>query len=108
MRALYIHLHCAKENGKSPIVAKLEAAAAALESGPSAMNDADGVIDPSRDEANEQLEALDINSLRFTNDKTQAVYVSYNMLINLLKFHTNLHRLESLSNQSCTASNVPQ
>ena len=90
MRALYIHLHCAKENGKSPIVAKLEAAAAAaeaaataaaLESGPSAMNDADVVIDPSRDEANTQLEVLDINSLRFTNEKTQAVYVSYNMYI---------------------------
>lgn len=100
MRALFIHLHCAKENGKSPIVAQMEAAAAAaavtaaaaaVESGPADLNEANGVIDPSTTEANTQLEALDIASLHFTNEQTQSVYVSGNLYIYLLKCHTLVH-----------------
>ncbi|KAF3336028.1 hypothetical protein FCM35_KLT20535 [Carex littledalei] len=107
MRALYIHLHCAKEDGKSPIVAQMEAAAAAaaaaaavtaaaaaVESRPVYPNEANGVIDPSTDEANTQLESLDINSLQFTNDQTQAVYVSDNMYIYSLKCHPSFTLLE--------------
>lgn len=94
MRALYIHFHCAKVNGKSPIVAKMEAATAAANaaaeggSGPSEINEDAGLIDPSGNEVNTQLEALDMNSLQFTNEKTQEVYVSFNMYIYLLKFLT--------------------
>ncbi|KAF3326481.1 Plant transposase (Ptta/En/Spm family) [Carex littledalei] len=100
MRALFIHLHCAKENGKSPIVAQMEAAAAAaavtaaaaaVESGPADLNEANGVIDPSTTEANTQLEALDIASLHFTNEQTQSVYASGNLYIYLLKCHTLVH-----------------
>ena len=110
MRALYIHLHCAKENGKSPIVAKMEAANAAaeaaaasatLESGPAGEHDANGVIDPSRNEANTHLEALEIDSLKFTNDNTQAIYVSGNLYIYSLKFHTSKHNLT----HKCTLTN---
>jgi hypothetical protein len=91
MRALFIHLHCAKENGKPPIVAKMEAAnaaaAVALESGPAEGHDANLIIDPNRNEATTQLEALDIDSLKFTNEKTQEVYVSGNLYCFSLIFH---------------------
>jgi hypothetical protein len=69
------------------LLQKLETAAAATAAAADAdssaavgseINDANGVINPSTNEADTQLDALDINSLKFTNSKSQEVYVSCN------------------------------
>jgi len=77
MTELYLHLHCRRQNGKSPIVARMEAASTGA--GPTENSDANVLMDTSTEESNCTIEALDINSLQFTNRKTQAVYVSCNM-----------------------------
>lgn len=79
MRELFIHLHCRRDSqGKSPIVAKLEAAAAAEKLRAEQMENADaiGLINPSTEEIPTGTEELDVNTLQFNNTKTEAIYVS--------------------------------
>lgn len=79
MRDLFIHLHCRRDSkGKSPIVAKLEAAAEAEKLRAEQMENADaiGLMDPSTEEIPTGIEELDVNSLQFTNTRTKSIYVS--------------------------------
>jgi hypothetical protein len=86
MRELFIHLHCRRDSeGKSPIVAKLEAAAEAeklrvaqMELRAEQMENADaiGLMDPSTEEIPTGIEELDLNSLQFANTRTKSIYVS--------------------------------
>lgn len=86
MRDLFIHLHCRRDSkGKSPIVAKLEAAAEAeklraeqMELRAEQMENADAIghMDPSTEEIPTGIEELDVNSLQFTNTRTKSIYVS--------------------------------
>ncbi|KAF3330251.1 hypothetical protein FCM35_KLT03605 [Carex littledalei] len=87
MRELYIHLHCRRDNGKSPIETQLEAATP-VQSGPAEITDENGVMDPNTEEIPRVIEELDVNSLQFPNTRIKAVYVSCTMYINLLNLNT--------------------
>jgi hypothetical protein len=86
MRELYIHLHCRRDSkGKSPIVLQLEAAAETenlweeqieLRAEQMENTDAIGLIDPSTEEISTGTTELDVNSLQFTNTRTESIYVS--------------------------------
>lgn len=79
MRDLFIHLHCRRDSkGKTPIVAKLEAAAEAEKLRAEQMENADaiGLMDPSTEEIPTGIEDLDVNSLQFANNRTESIYVS--------------------------------
>ncbi|KAF3340725.1 hypothetical protein FCM35_KLT09569 [Carex littledalei] len=87
MRELYIHLHCRRDNGKSPIETQLEAAMP-VRSVPAEITDDNGVMDPNTEEIPRVIEELDVNSLQFPNTRIKAVYVSCTMYINLLNLNT--------------------
>ncbi|KAF3338438.1 RING/U-box superfamily protein [Carex littledalei] len=87
MRELYIHLHCRRDNGKSPIETQLEAATP-VRSGLAEITDDNGVMDPNTEEIPRVIEELDVNSLQFPNTRIKAVYVSCTMYINLLNLNT--------------------
>lgn len=72
---LYAHLHCSKVNGKSPIVAQIEAAMKAAEAN-TEFTDGNGPMESITDESCTEIPDLDVNSLHFTNTDSQAVYVS--------------------------------
>ena len=75
---LYIHIHCRPENGKSPVVARIESALLA-DSATNENGDGNGLMDPTSEETTTQVQDFDISSLQFTNTKSQAVYVSCNI-----------------------------
>lgn len=72
---LYAHIHCAKVNGKSPIVAQIEAAMKAAE-GNNEITDGNGPMESITEESCVEIPDLDVNSLHFPNTDSQAVYVS--------------------------------
>lgn len=77
MEDLYIHIHCARENGVSPVMAQLSTA---TEDAPEIVENSDGVI-PAVDETSRQVHEFDINSLQFTNLRKEEVYVSTSLLV---------------------------
>ncbi|KAF3336794.1 hypothetical protein FCM35_KLT19380 [Carex littledalei] len=77
MRELYIHLHCRRDNGKSPIETQLEAATP-VRSVPAEITDDNGVMDPNTEEIPRVIEELDVNSLQFPNTRIKAVYEKVN------------------------------
>ncbi|KAF3320226.1 hypothetical protein FCM35_KLT01501 [Carex littledalei] len=87
MRELYIHLHCRRDKGKSPIETHLEAVKA-RQSGPAEITDDNGVMDPNTEEIPRVTEELDVNCLQFPNTRIKAVYVSCPMYINFLNLNT--------------------
>lgn len=75
MEDLYIHIHCARENGVSPVVAQK----GTVEEGVTEINvdsDVNGGADPTADETSGQVHEFDINTLQFTNQRKEKVYVS--------------------------------
>ncbi|XP_078169521.1 uncharacterized protein LOC144563938 [Carex rostrata] len=73
MEDLYIHMHCARENGVSPVVAQIKAS----ENSSIAINensDGNGGVNPTADKTSEQVHEYDINSLQFTSTRKEEVY----------------------------------
>jgi len=75
MEDLYIHIHCARENGISPVVAQMESAGECVSQNNENL-DSNGLVNPTNEESSGHLHEFDINSLQFTNKKTEQVYVS--------------------------------
>lgn len=75
MEELYIHIHCARENGISPVVAQI---AAAEESVTEITENIDGNegVNPTANEKSGQVYEYDINSLKFTDENKEKIYVS--------------------------------
>ncbi|KAF3329287.1 protein IQ-DOMAIN 1-like protein [Carex littledalei] len=73
MEDLYIHIHYARENGVSPVVAQKSTA----EEGVTEINEDSDVnrgADPTADETSEQVHEFDINTLQFSNKRKEKVY----------------------------------
>ena len=80
MEDLYIHMHCARENGVSPVVAQINAAEESVTE-INEDNDGNGGVNPTTDETSEQVHKYDINSLQFTSTRKKEVYVSLILLV---------------------------
>lgn len=75
MEDLYIHIHCARENGVSPVMAQLSAANVEMTDNME-NTDGDGGAIPTGSETTMEVHEFDINSLQFTNQNKKDVYVS--------------------------------
>ncbi|KAF3334975.1 Plant transposase (Ptta/En/Spm family) [Carex littledalei] len=73
MEDLYIHMHCARENGVSPVVAQINAADKSV-TGINEQSDGNGGVNPTADETSGQVQEYDINSLQFTTARKEQVY----------------------------------
>jgi len=75
---LYAHIHCRKVNGKSPVVAQIEAAMQTVSGteGDNENSDGNGLRDSITGEICTEIPDLDISTLHFTNAESQGVYVS--------------------------------
>ena len=72
MEDLYIHMHCARENGVSPIVAQLNTSKEGVAEDHE-NSDGNREVDLGYEESTMEF---DVNSLQFTNTEKKNVYVS--------------------------------
>lgn len=88
MEELYIHIHCERENGVSPVVAQISTDEEGVEGVSEIVENSDGNggMNPTADGTSGQVRELDINSLKFTNKKKEQVFVSTNLITILLFF----------------------
>ncbi|KAF3341194.1 Plant transposase (Ptta/En/Spm family) [Carex littledalei] len=70
---LYLHTHCKLPNGKSPVLAQIEASIAAA-SQPTDDGDSNGLVNQSNAGTTIQDNPFDVNSFQFTNKRAQDVY----------------------------------
>lgn len=80
MEDLYIHIHCARQNGVSPVVAQLSAAEES-EIQITENSESHGGVNPAAEETSASHHEFDVNSLQFTNHKKEKAYVSTILLV---------------------------
>ncbi|KAF3328947.1 Plant transposase (Ptta/En/Spm family) [Carex littledalei] len=71
MEDLYIHMHCARENGVSPVVAQISTAKEGVAED-NENSDGNREVDPSCQESTMEF---DINTLQFTNTEKENIYM---------------------------------
>jgi hypothetical protein len=74
MEDLYIHIHCARQNGVSVVVAQLSTAEEVT--GNNENSEANGGVELAAENSIGQVHEFDINSLQFADENKEKVYVS--------------------------------